>query len=147
MTVQAPGHQLAHPAVQAFMARNGISQQDLRSDGRLSLTLDQKYRVQVHSTSHNRVALSSELLSLAGRYDDRVTGDALERLMALGAGMLQQHASTLCVDDRRQALTLQQTLPASADGAGVELAIAEFVNVLPFWLNACASETRLMASR
>ena len=138
---------LAHPAVQSFIARNGISHQDLRNDARLSLTLDKKYRVQLHSTPHHRVALNSDLVSLTGIYHDRATGEAMARLMALAAGMLQQHPTTLCIDERRQALMLQQTLPAAADGAAVESAIAEFVNVLPFWLNACAAESSLMVSR
>lgn len=136
-----------HSAVQSFIARNGISHQDLRHDGRLSLTLDKKYRVHLHSTSHLRVALNSDLVSLAGQENDRATGEALARLMGLSAGMFQQHSSTLCIDERRQVLVLQQTLPAAADGAAVESAIAEFVNVLPFWLSACAAESSLTVFR
>lgn len=143
MSVSIP----THLAVQSFIARNGMSHQDLRNDGRLSLTLDKKYRVQLHSTSHHRVVLNSDLVSLAGQGNDRAIGEALARLMALGAGMLLQHPSTLCVDERRHVLMLQQTLTAAADGAAVESAIAEFVNVLPFWLSACAAESSLMVSR
>lgn len=146
MNTPSYNHHRTHPAVHAFMARNGISPQELRSDGKLSLSIDGKYRVHVHSGAHNRVALTTDLMSFAGRSSQAAVADALERLLTLGAGMLQQHPSTLCVDDRRQALLLQLALPASAEAEEVEKAIAELVNVLPFWRNACASETRLMAA-
>jgi hypothetical protein len=139
-------HHRTHPAVHAFMARNGVSIQDLRSDGKLTLTIDGKYRVHVHSGPHNRVALTAELMSFAGRSGQAAAADALERLLTLGAGMLQQHPSTLCFDDRRDALLLQLALPASAEAQEVEKAIAELVNVLPFWRKACANETRLMSA-
>lgn len=136
----------AHPAILAFMARRGMPMSELRSDGRLTLNFDQKYRVHVHSSTHNRVALSAQLMSLGARYHDAASDQALERLTALAAGMLQQHASSLCLDERAKALLLQQTLPADASAANVEAALADFVNMLPFWASACANQARLMAS-
>lgn len=136
----------AHPAILAFMTRRGIPAQDLRSDGRLTLNFDQKYRVHLHSASHNRVALTAQVLSLGGRYHDSVTDEVLERLMGLSAGLLQKHASSLCVDERAKSLLLQQTLPADASAETVETSLADFVNVLPFWSSACANEARLMVS-
>ncbi len=136
----------AHAAILAFMTRRGIPAKDLRSDGRLTLTFDQKYRVHLHSASHKRVALTAQLLSLGGRYYDAVTDEVLERLTGLSAGLLQQHASSLCLDERAKSLLLQQTLPADASAETVEAALADFVNVLPFWASACAHEARLMLS-
>ncbi|MCF8161234.1 MAG: CesT family type III secretion system chaperone [Polaromonas sp.] len=134
----------AHPAILAFMTRRGIAAKDLRSDGRLTLNFDQKYRVHMHTASHKRVALTTQLLSLGGRYHDSVTDEVLERLVGLSAGMLQEHASSLCLDERAKSLLLQQTLPADASAETVEAALADFVNVLPFWTSTCANEARLM---
>lgn len=136
----------AHPAILAFMHRRGIPAKDLRSDGRLTLNFDQRYRVHLHCASHKRVALTTQLLSLGERYNDAVTDEILERLMGLSAGMQQKHASSLCVDERARSLLLQQTLPASASAEAVEIALADFVNVLSFWSSACAKEARLMVA-
>ena len=143
MSVPNSAGREAHPAVKAFMARQGMTAQDLRTDGRLTLNIDQKYRVHLHSASHNRVALTAKLMSLEGRRTAAVD-DALARLTSLGAGKLQAHASSLCLDERQHALLLQQTLPADADAGQVEAALADFVTVLPFWTSACANEARMM---
>jgi hypothetical protein len=133
----------AHPAILAFMAHRGMSTNDLRSDGRLTLNFDQKYRVHLHSANHNRVAITTQILALSGRYYDSGTDEILERLTALAAGMLHQHASSLCVDERGKVLLLQQTLPADAPAKSVEAALSDFVNVLPFWITACTNESRI----
>ncbi len=132
-----------NPALLGFMARNALPVGDLRSDGRLTLTLDGKYRVQVHPAGPNRLALTADLLSLAGRSEERGADAALERLMGMNAGLLREHAATLVLDARRQELMLQQSFAATAAEA-VEQALAEFVNVLPFWKSVCAAEAGLL---
>ena len=143
MSVPNSAGREAHPAVKAFMARQGMTAQDLRTDGRLTLTIDEKYRVHLHTASHNRVALTAKLMSLDGRRTGAVD-DALARLTSLAAGKLQRHGSSLCLDERQHTLMLQQTLPANADAKEVEAALADFATVLPFWTNACADEASMM---
>jgi len=129
-----------HPALRGFMARQGLRAQDLRSDGRLTLTIDGKYRVHLYRAPHQRMAISAQLLDLSGRYGTPATEHRLERLMNLAAGMLQQHPSSLCLDPERQTLQLQQTLTAHTDAAGLETALGEFVNALAFWHRVAAAE-------
>ncbi len=136
----------AHAAILAFMTRRSIPAKDLRSDGRLTLNFDHKYRVHLHTASHKRVVLTAQLMSFGGRYQDSATDEVLERLLGLSAGLLQQHASSLYVDERAKTLLLQQTLPADASAETIEAALADFVNVLPFWASACANEARRMVS-
>lgn len=134
------------PVVQSFMARNGVSADDVRSDGRLTLTMDGKFRVHLNPAGPTWVALTTDLMALAGGRQRAAVDDALERLMNLNAGMLRDHPSALVIDERRDALLLQQCVPAQAAGAELETALAEFLNVLPFWQSACASEaTALLA--
>lgn len=129
-----------HAAVRGFMDRQGLGPQELRADGRLSLAIDGRYRVHLHPAAGGRIVLSAQVLDLAGRYGTRDTDAALEHLMHLAAGLMQQYASSLSLDAARQSLLLQQTLGPDTDVAGVENALAEFVNALAFWSRACAAQ-------
>jgi hypothetical protein len=129
-----------HPTVKAFAEKHGLGAAAVRSDGRLTLTLDRKYRVHLQGAPHNRVALTAQLMALPAASTDPKPAQALERLLKTGAGLLQQHAATLCLDPRQQALLLQQQLPANADVAAVEKGVAEFTNALAFWSKVSAAE-------
>lgn len=140
MTTSNPQGAAAHAAVQSFMARNGLSADAVRSDGRLTLTLDGKFRVHLHPAGPAWVAITTDLMALGGHRQTSDVDDALERLMNLNAGMLREHPSALVLDARRETLQLQQTLSSQASANEVEEALAEFLNVLPFWQSACAAE-------
>lgn len=127
------------PVLRSLAHRHGMSPGALRSDGSLSLTIDQRYRVRLRPAPHNRVALSSPLLTLPAADDPR-SDEALQRLFKLAAGMLREHASTLCLDARQQSLQLQQTVPANADADVMEDALADFSNALAFWTKLCRAE-------
>jgi len=127
------------PVVRAFVQHHRIPTDSVRADGRLVLTIDQRYRVHVLAAPHNRVALQSELLPLPEHADSR-TDDILLRLAKTAAGLLQQHASTLCIDRKRQALVLQHTVAAGADVQALQDALADFSNVLAFWSRLCRTE-------
>ena len=128
------------PVVRAFVHRHGIPSDSVRSDGRVVLTMDQHYRVQLMPAPHHRVALQHELLALPDQ-PTRGMDDVLLRLTQAAAGLLQQHAGTLCIDKKRQALVLQQTVAAGADLAALETALGEFTNTLAFWSHLCRAET------
>lgn len=129
------------PVVRAFVERQRIPREALRSDGRLVLTIDRRWRVHIVSAPHHRVALQAELMGLPDRGDRRLD-DLLLRLATAAAGLMQQHASTLCIDRSRQALVLQQQLPADADPRRLREALADFANALAFWSRLCAGESQ-----
>lgn len=125
------------------MRSQGMSGDALRADARLTLVIDGSYRVHLQPVSHERVAITAQLLSLAGVWQDAALERVLEPLAQKAAGMLQRYASGLCLDERRQALLLQQFVPAAADAAAVQDALAEFTNALAFWRAACAAQACL----
>ena len=124
------------PVLRALAHRHGMAPGAVRSDGSLSLTIDQRYRLRLKPAPHNRVALSAPLLTLP-EHDDPRTEQTIQRLLQLAAGMLREHASTLCLDARQQSLQLQQTIPANADAMAMEEALADFSNALAFWSRLC----------
>lgn len=130
---------LLAPVVRAFVDNHRIPRDALRPDGRLVLTIDERWRVHLLPAPHQRVALQSDLLALPEQ-PERHTDDLLARLGRMAAGLLQRHASTLCIDVQRNCLLLQQSVPASCELAALEDALADFCNALTFWSRQCRSD-------
>jgi hypothetical protein len=126
-----------HPGVQAFMDKNGIDEKTLRSGGRLVLKIDNSHRIVVHSASFQRTVMTADLLPIPDSQNMQ-QDNHLVRLMQLSTGMLLQHASALAIDQKRGMLVLQQSVPADAPVESMESAIADLLNVLPFWRAACS---------
>lgn len=133
MTNNPPARQAPHAVVRAFMTRNGVDERQLRSDGRLTLTVENRYRVHLQSAPLNRVAISAQVLELTGRLEQAATERLLETLMNRAAGMLQRHPSTLSIDPRTEVLLLQRTLSGDTDARELEQELGEFVSALAFW--------------
>ena len=127
----------ALPVVQALMASKGIPMSSLKSDGRLTLTVDQKYRVHLISLAGRSLVISAQVMSLWGKMNESATSEFLQTLMTMAAGMLKDHSSTLCIDETQQSLLLQQTPAPDIDLATLETELAGFVNALGFWTKAC----------
>lgn len=127
------------PVVRAFVQTHRIPPEAIRTEGRLVLTMDQRWRVQVLPAPQQRVALQAELITVPETPDSR-TDDTLLRLCRMAAALLKEHASTLCIDARRQVLVLQQTVPQASDVGTLEDALADFGNALSFWSRLCRTE-------
>ena len=54
---------------------------------------------------HQRVVLTCQLVSLSSHWDQPAAQDLLQELCTIAAGMLQKHDSSLCLDERQQALS------------------------------------------
>lgn len=140
----ATGRDRAHAAVRAYGLRHRLDPSGFRSDGRVTLDFDGRYRVMVQPAADNRIALVSYLLSLDSLpREDRE--QVLVRLAHLATGTLQDHATGLAIDDDEQALVLQQLVPSTTDADQLEEQLAQFVNVLAFWNHACAREAGRIA--
>jgi hypothetical protein len=122
-----------HTVIKRFAERHALGASAFRSDGRVNMTMDGRYRVVLNPAAHNCVALTSQLIVLPSNGKRSAIHQLLERLMKANAGLMQQHPSTLCLDERQQVLSLQQIVAADADVAMLETAIGEFVNALAFW--------------
>ncbi|CAB3666639.1 MAG: CesT family type III secretion system chaperone [Achromobacter pulmonis] len=122
-----------HPLISAYAARHGLPP-STRADGRLTVVIDQAYRVHLQPARDGWLALSARLCPLPAGQAER---DALViELGKLAAGMLSRHAACCVVDPQDRALWLQQTLqPASGDLA-LDEAVGAFANALSFWAGA-----------
>jgi hypothetical protein len=132
-------HPAVHPAVSGYAARHRVDVAEIGGAGRLTLRFDGRYRVQVEPAADGQIALSSRLLDLGERAPDD-TQETLQRLAALGAGLLRDHAAGLCIDESRGVVMLQQLLPTDTDLDRLEEEMADYVNALAFWTRACANE-------
>ena len=131
-------------AISAFMSSQGLPASALRADGRLTVVMDGSYRSHLQAAAHDRIAITAQLLPLSAVWNQSALDAVLEPLAQKAAGMLREYASGLCLDERRQALLLQQFVPAGADAAAVQDALAEFTNALAFWRSACAAQAHLL---
>ncbi|WP_374608959.1 CesT family type III secretion system chaperone [Diaphorobacter nitroreducens] len=127
------------PVVRAFVQTHSLPAEAVRREGRVVLTLDQRWRVHLLPAPQQRVALQAELIAVP-EVPDRRTDDALARLCRTAAALLKEHAATLCIDTRRQALVLQQLVPQAGDVGVLEQALGDFVNALSFWSHLCRAE-------
>lgn len=143
MTQQPPTQQ--HPALVAYAARHRIAAHSPpRTDGRLTVRVERRWRVHLTGTvdgrTPSRIVLSTRLLDLSGQLHQPSTDALLVRLATLAAGRLKSDASSLALDRASQALLLLEILPASSDVEAVETSLADFVHALAFWGRAIQAE-------
>lgn len=127
-------------ALRGFAERHRIGDESVHSGKRLTLTIDKRYRVHLQESSHNRVAMTSPLMTMPEPGQSR-GDDVLQRLLRTATGMMREHPSTLAIDKTRNAIVLQQTLASDANVETVETALADFTNALAFWSKLCAAES------
>lgn len=135
----APNAPRLHPAVQSFMQIQGLPADSLRSDGRLTVVVDQRYRVHLSPAADGRVVLHAEVASLEVSAPRGENERLIERLLKLAQGLLKGHATGLHLSRFGDALGLQQWLPADVSDTQVREAMASFVNDLSFWVRAAKS--------
>ena len=119
--------------VRALMSAHGLGPGALRSDGRLTLTFEDRYRVHLDHTPARRLALSAIVLDLSHHMEDAEVTQLLQTLTARGTGLLQSRATTLSLDTARRRVLLQQTFSVDVDLQRMEFELAEFVAALAFW--------------
>ena len=123
----------SHPLIADYAARHGIAD-GVRTDGRLTIRIDDKYRVHLLGARNGWLAISARLCSLPSDRLER------ERLLAeigrQAAGMLSNHPSTCVVDPDEDAVWLQQMVRPDTDAVGLDEAVGDFANALSFWTNA-----------
>lgn len=120
------------------MLRHKVNERELRSNGRLTLTIEGCYRIHLQAAPLSRLAITATVLDLAGRLNDPKTEQLLVTAMNRAAGMLKKHTSSLCLDLEQEALLLQQTLPPAAAVTQLERELGDFVSALAFWTQSGA---------
>lgn len=123
-----------HPLLLRYLARTGIGEQALRADGRATIVIDDRYRVHLQPDSAGWLSLMSRIVALpaAGIARDRL----LLEMGRLAAGMLSAHASGCVIDEKEEAVWLQQSIRPDSSDVDVDEAIGQFANALSFWTRA-----------
>ena len=123
---------MTHPLISDYATRHRITLPGQPSN-RLTVVVDEKYRVHFHSSPDGTVVISSKLTHLPppGSHRDML----LETLGRIAAGTLIESAASCVVDHRETALWLQQVVP---QGSVVTMddVFGQFVNTLSFWTSA-----------
>jgi len=120
--------------IESYMSRHRLPASALRDDGRLTLLIDEKYRVHMHPALAGRVVFEARIVTLPM---ERVERDrALEHALRLACTRLQHHADGIVVDRHVEALWLQQTVTPTEEDDDIDEALADFVNGLARWIEA-----------
>lgn len=130
----------AVPAVlRTYMLAHRIDPRTLLPDGRLGLSFDGRWRVQVRPIGDGRLLLSAVLLDVSA-----LRGAALEEVLVALAnyatGVMRDHESALALDEVAGRLLLQQPVSEEASLFQLESALGDFVNMLAFWSGSAKME-------
>lgn len=103
------------------------------TDKRLSMTVDEIYRLQLLEREDGRILVRARLKTMpeAGGQRD----DLFSKCARLTCGRMLRSAATCAVDNRERALWLQQLCDASS-AQNLDEQVGAFVNELAFWVNA-----------
>lgn len=134
-----PGFTASHPALRSYAARHGIAPSSFRADGRVTLSFDRRYRIELRPGPDGRIITAARLLYLH-ELAPATADEVLLRLATAAAGLMREHGPGLCINEQEGSVLLQQLLPATLDVAGLEQALAHFINVLAFWGRTSARE-------
>lgn len=121
----------SHPLITRYVALHGI-QDAVRSDGRATILVDDKYRIHLRGARNGWLVMSSRLCPLPppGVARDRF----LVHIGTHAAGMLSQQPSTCVIDPDEDALWLQEMIRPDAGAGDVDEAVGRFANALSFWI-------------
>jgi hypothetical protein len=120
--------------ITSYFLRHGLGMALPGDDGRVTIIVDDTYRVHLQATVEGWLAVTARLCSmpLAGRMRDQLVLAVGE----LAAGMLGNSSASCVIDPQERALWLQHSLrPDSADN-DVDEAVGAFINALSFWVDA-----------
>lgn len=127
----------AHPAMVAYATRQGLGAEAFKSNGRLTMRFDDRFRVHMQPVASGRIAITARLLDLASLGQKKE--DVLIHLSTLAAGLLRDHGAGLCIDPSDQTLQLQAQLGADTEVEQLQAELEDFLNALEFWTRTCAS--------
>ena len=125
-------NRVSHPLISDYAARHGISSTG-RADGRLTIIVDDKYRIHLQPAPDGGVILLCRLCDLPAPGIAR--DEWLREVGKIAVGVLSKQAAACVVDPRDHALWLQQVHAAAATPSLDEV-IGSFANALSFWKGA-----------
>lgn len=120
-----------HPQVQAYLQRHQLKPERLRADGRLTLSLGERARMQLQPLPGGALLFEGRVAPLppAGR----VRAERVDTLLRAGAARMAQHAQALAIDAVAEALVLQQRVDEDLSPVAFDQAVDDFMRALVFW--------------
>lgn len=126
----------ATPAALAqYMQRQGIAEDRLRN-GRLTLHVDDRYRVVVLPLPSGETVLEARVGPLPD--DPPLQEQTIERAMRLACARMADGPEALVLDEAGRALVLQQRIGEDATVFDFERALENHLNALAAWKSAVA---------
>lgn len=123
---------MTHPLIAAYAARHGIAVPEPFL-GRVTVVVDDRYRVHLQATPKGAVVLLSRLASVP--LEGATRDDWLCQVGSLAVAALSTYSATCVVDPRETSLWLQQVVTPSHE-ASMDESVGQFVNALSFWVSA-----------
>lgn len=120
-----------HPQVQAYLLRHQVPPEHLRDDGRLTLHLGGRARVQLQPLPGGALLLEGRIAPLPPAC--RARHDKLDTVLRAGAARMATHAQAVAVDADAQALVLQQRVDDDLSPVAFDQAVDDFARALVFW--------------
>ncbi|MVW70469.1 type III secretion system chaperone [Bordetella sp. 15P40C-2] len=125
-------NQSMHPVIADYVARHGITVPE-PFRGRVTVVVDERYRVHLQAAGENAVAMICRLASLPA-------GGATRDQWLLNVGKLALGTVSMCpascvIDPNEKALWLQHIL-TPGEGISLDESMGQFVNALSFWTGA-----------
>lgn len=123
---------MTHPLIANYAARHGISVPE-PFHGRVTVVVDDKYRVHLQVTPKGAVVLLSRLSNVPA--EGAARDEWLCQVGRLAIAGLSTYTAACVVDPRENSLWLQQVVTPS-DEASLDESMGQFVNALSFWVGA-----------
>ncbi len=120
-----------HPMVARYMHRKGIPLDQVRRDGRLQLTMGERYRMQMQPLPGGRLLFEARIAPLAGDAQRREL--QVDRVLRAGAARLAGHAEHIAIDREAQSLVLQQLVGDELSPVAFEETVEQFLRAVVFW--------------
>ena len=120
-----------HPLVQAYMERKRIPGERLRADGRLTLAIGERHRMQMQPLPGGALLFEARLAPLPAT--PRPRAERIERLLRVAATRLPRHGQALAIDATAEAFVLQQRVADGLSPVAFERAVENFLRALVFW--------------
>ena len=121
----------AHPQLAAYLQRKGLPADRVRADGRLSLALGDRARMQLQPLPGGGLLFEGRVAPLppAGRQ----RGERIDLLLRAGAARLRSHPQALVIDADAEAFVLQQRVGEGLAPVAFDDAVDGFLKALVFW--------------
>jgi hypothetical protein len=120
-----------HPLVQGYLHRHQVPASQLRADGRLTLSLGERARMQLQPLPGGALLFEGRVAPLppAGR----ARTERIDRMLRASAARMAQHPQALAIDAAAEAWVLQLRVDEDLSPVAFDEAVDDFFRALVFW--------------